>query len=468
MNEFLSSLRRDEFIKELEDNGEIAGFEAHLTLADGTEKDIAISARIYPEKGSVEGAVFDITDRILAEKALRRSELQYRLLAQNVSDVIWVSAIGTWERLYISPSIERLLGYSAEEMTALPAEDFLTPDSLLCVEKMASEQSLPVVPADAATWSRTAELELIRKDGSRVWTETRVSFLPGDENHVTSLLGVMRDISQRRKAEQRFLQSQKMEVIGRLAGGIAHDFNNILTTIIGNAELALKNLPVSEPAFANIEEVHAASVSASNLTRQLLAFGRKEMATAQPIDLNAIIEGMRNLLRRLIREDIEIYTVLSKNLPSVRVDRSQLEQVILNLAVNAKDAMPHGGKLTVETKYAKLDESHLQNRPYMEPGHYVMLDVADTGHGMDEETRQHVFEPFYTTKRKGMGTGLGLLTVYAIVEQSHGYINVFSEQGVGSRFTIYFPAFHEKPIEIESQMRPERRRMRLRARERLS
>jgi nitrogen-specific signal transduction histidine kinase len=248
-----------------------------------------------------------------------------------------------------------------------------------------------------------------------------------------------RDISDRRRLEEQLWHAQKMEAVGQLAGGIAHDFNNLLTAILGYCNLVLDDVPNEDPLRVDLEEIRTAGERAASLTRQLLAFSRRQMLQPQVVDLNALVASMQKLLRRLVSEEIEVVTALAHDVPAVRADPTSLEQVLVNLAVNARDAMPNGGRLTIETSPAHLDAAFAASHVPMAPGHYVRLTVADTGVGMDEATRGRIFEPFFTTKEQGKGVGLGLATVYGIVKQNGGYIWVDSERGRGAVFTIYLP-----------------------------
>ncbi len=261
------------------------------------------------------------------------------------------------------------------------------------------------------------------------------------------------DVSDRKKLEAQLRQAQKMEAVGRLAGGIAHDFNNLLMVIQGYAELLIDRSKPGDAFRRNAEQIQEASQRAASLTRQLLAFSRKQMLAPSVLNIESVVADMEKILRRLIGEDIELVTVNSPDLWRIKADRSQIEQVILNLAVNARDAMPRGGKLTIETANVEFDKSQARLPVVLTPGHYVMLAVTDNGCGMDSETQAHIFEPFFTTKEKGKGTGLGLATVYGIVKQSGGYIWVYSEPGQGTTFKVYLPRVEEglSPQEVRNE-----------------
>jgi nitrogen-specific signal transduction histidine kinase len=265
--------------------------------------------------------------------------------------------------------------------------------------------------------------------------------------------GVVRDVTERRQIEQekanlqeQLRQSQKIEAIGRLAGGIAHDFNNLLTVIKGYSQLSLVDTEEGSPLREPLEEINKAAEKAADLTRQLLAFSRRQILEMKVLDLNTILGNLDKMLRRVIGEDIELMTIPAEDLGRVKTDPGWIEQVIMNLAVNARDAMINGGRLTIETANVELDEAYARGHIAVKPGRYVMLSVSDTGAGMTPEVKQQVFEPFFTTKEKGKGTGLGLSTVYGIVKQSGGNIWVYSEPGQGTTFKIYLPRVDE-PLE---------------------
>ena len=274
--------------------------------------------------------------------------------------------------------------------------------------------------------------------------ETWYNPLRDSDGNITGAISVSLDITDRKRLEIQFLQSQKMETVGRLAGGVAHDFNNILTVITGNAELALMSLSPDNKLYSDITVIKSSAHRAANLTRQLLAFSRRQIIKPMIINLNATLLDMDKMLRRLIGEDIEYVTLATDNLWNVNVDPGQIEQVLTNLVVNARDAMPMGGKLTIETSNMTLDKRYVDSHRYVEPGEYVMLAVSDNGVGMDDETKSHIFEPFYTTKEIGKGTGLGMSTCYGIVKQNKGNIWVYSEPGHGTTIKVYLPRVVEK------------------------
>jgi len=250
-------------------------------------------------------------------------------------------------------------------------------------------------------------------------------------------------MSERRALEQQLRHAQKFEAIGQLAGGIAHDFNNLLMVIQGYAELMLERMGENNPMRRNAQQIQEASQRATALTRQLLAFSRKQMLAPSVLNVQNVVNDMEKILRRLIGEDIEFHNVAPTNLWRVKADRSQVEQVILNLAVNSRDAMPRGGKLTIETANYEFDSGYNRSPAILAPGKYVMLAVSDTGCGMDPETQAHIFEPFFTTKEKGRGTGLGLATVFGIVKQSGGYVWVYSEPDRGTTFKVFLPCVQD-------------------------
>ena len=366
-----------------------------------------------------------------AESALRASEERFRALVEHSSDALLL--LDEEGRVtYVAASSRRHLGRAPEELVGQSVFDLLHPEDREFGGTLLTEALQR--PGEGVT----AEMRLKHADGSwRTMESIGVNRL--DDPAVDAIVLTARDITDRRKMSEQLRQAQKMEAVGQLAGGIAHDFNNLLTAILGYCNLMLDDLPRENALRSDVEEIKSAGERAASLTRQLLAFSRRQMLQPQVVDVNVLVHQMEKLLRRLISEDVELVTSLAPSLPPVKVDPASIEQVLVNLAVNARDAMPAGGRVTIETTTIELDESYAATHATVVPGRYVMLAVSDTGEGMDATTRARVFEPFFTTKEQGKGSGLGLATVYGIVKQSGGYIWVYSEPGHGSVFKIYLP-----------------------------
>jgi len=368
-------------------------------------------------------------ERRQSEQELRKSEERYRVLVENAHDIIYEHDL---EGRYTSSNKagEQITGYSLEETLKLNIADIVAPEHLNNARQMISKK----LAGQAIT---AYELEVIAKDGRRIAVEVNTSLVFKDGVPI-GVQGIARDMTERKQLEERLRQSHKMEAIGQLAGGVAHDFNNLLTVIGGYSSILLAKLQPDSPHRTSIEEIKKASDRASGLTRQLLAFSRKQILQPKVLDLNTVVSDLDKMLRRLISEDIDLLTITDPHLAKVKADPGQIEQVILNLVVNAKDAMPEGGKLTIETSNSVLskDYARLHGIP---AGPYIMLAVSDTGCGMDAATRKRIFEPFFTTKTAGKGTGLGLATLYGIVNQSGGNVWVYSEVGHGTTFKIYLP-----------------------------
>lgn len=355
----------------------------------------------------------------------------FSLIGENAADMIAVVTV-RGERLYNSPSYEKLLGYTPEDLEKTSAYEQIHPDDQQAVKLAADEAKKTGV-------GRRVEYRIRHKSGEWRVLESTASAVRNAEGEVEKLIIVNRDITERRHLEQQLLLSQRLEAVGKLSGGIAHDFNNILGVIIGYSEALQQKMGADDPMREAIDEIEKAGQRAAALTQQLLAFSRKQVLEPKVLDLNSIVADVEKMLRRLIGEDVGLEIISSPTLGRVKADRGQIEQVILNLAVNARDAMPRGGQLKIETMNADLDEDDARRKRYVVPGHYVMLQVSDTGMGMTAEVQAHIFEPFYTTKEQGKGTGLGLATVYGVIKQSGGYIWLESEIGKGSKFQVYLP-----------------------------
>jgi len=373
------------------------------------------------------------------QEALRTSEQRYRLISENTVDMIWMLHLESRRFTYVSPTVRRLLGYSPEEFSTKDVADVLTPESYRYATSRLTERLAAFEAGDKSARTEVAQLDQVRKDGSVVKTEVAVTLLPGRPGHPAELLGVTRDITERVQAETRLMLAQKMESVGRLAGGVAHDFNNLLTVINGYSHLLLRSMKGGDPLKESLEEIYKAGKRAAGLTQQLLAFSRKQVLKPQVLDLNHAISEMRPMLARLVGEDVDLFVELHPKAATVRADPHQLEQVVMNLAVNSRDAMPNGGELSIATAVVRWDENQARTVPGGRAGAFVVLTASDTGAGMSEETRQHIFEPFFTTKEFGAGTGLGLPMIQGIVEQSGGFIEVVSEPGCGTVFRIYLP-----------------------------
>jgi two-component system, cell cycle sensor histidine kinase and response regulator CckA len=379
--------------------------------------------------------VEDTTEQKLAEESLRQSEERYRELFENANDMVFTLDLeGRFTA--INRAGERITGYRRAELLGRPMRELL------------ADPSCELIPSEGE--ASAYECELVARDGRRVPLEV-ASRLTGTGGETDGVQGVARDVSERLALEEQLRQAQKMEAVGQLAGGVAHDFNNLLTAISGYSEFALARLEGDDPKLrSNIHEIKRSAERASALTRQLLAFSRKQILQPTLLRPDELVGGLDELLRRLIGTHIEILTLSRPGLGLVRVDPGQLEQVILNLVVNARDAMPGGGKLTIETANVDLDDAEARAYDGAEPGAYVMLAVHDTGAGIDNTALARIFEPFFTTKEQGKGTGLGLATVYGIVQQSGGFVTVESEVGSGSSFRVYLPRLEEEITPRES------------------
>ncbi len=390
----------------------------------------------------------DVSRRQEQEKALRESEARFKALVNNAADAIYLADTGG-HLLDVNAEAERQTGYSREELLRMSIADI---DARAHADAAMLASYIEHLAKEGKTTLDTAHRN---KDGTIFPVEVRVVYLPSAT--VPMVLGVARDITERRRAEEKqarleaqLRQSQRMEAVGQLAGGVAHDFNNMLGVIIGYSEIILDQVGPSQSFHAELEEIQKAAMRSADLTRQLLTFARKQTVTPRVLDLNQTIEGMLKMLRRLIGENISLIWMPGNSLWPINMDPSQIDQVLANLCVNARDAIAGVGKLTVETENATLDKDYCATHVGALPGEYVRITVSDTGSGMDKETLAHIFEPFFTTKNVGEGTGLGLATVYGAVKQNNGFINVDSEHGQGTTFTIYLPRHVETTTEMRA------------------
>jgi two-component system cell cycle sensor histidine kinase/response regulator CckA len=385
--------------------------------------------------------------RFLYEKLQQWSEKRIQdqaALLDRANDAILIqdmeSRISFWNE-----GAERLYGWTAAEAVGRKAAELLY--------KGSAENREAICRAFVSEGKWQGELPQNTRDGRELVVASRWTLVRDEEGRPQSKLVINTDITEKKRLEAQLLQAQRLEAVGLLAGGVAHDFNNLLTVILGYSEVVLREPGMTEPTRELIHQIHKAGERAAALTRQLLAFSRKQILAPVVLDLNALVRETEKMLRRLIGEDIELITLLDPDLGRVKVDPGQLEQILLNLAVNARDAMPAGGKLTIQTQNAKPNPRHEQQRAEVQPGSHVLLAVSDTGCGMDEATQAQIFEPFFTTKGPGKGTGLGLATVYGIVKQSGGSIEVESAPGKGATFQIYLPRLTQQGGRMRSSDR---------------
>ncbi|MBF5046252.1 MULTISPECIES: PAS domain S-box protein [Myxococcaceae] len=386
------------------------------------------------------GAMMDLSERRAAEERLRKSEEYFRALIENARDLVAVlDAQGRFA--YVSPAVTRVLGFSSEQMVGHRGFDFVHPEDLSAVRARLEECSR--APGNAVT----VEYRARHRDGS--WRTLETYWW--NQTHHPAMAGFVvnaRDVTQQRALEEQFRQAQKMEAVGRLAGGVAHDFNNLLTIITAHTDFAREEVAAGSQAREDLAVVADTAQRAVRLTRQLLAFSRRQVLQPALLDLNEKVRGLEGMLRRLLSEDIVLATELARTPSRVWADPGQVDQVLMNLVVNARDAMPHGGLLGVETSEVALAQGNAAGLP---AGPYVVLSVRDTGIGMDAATRARLFEPFFTTKAAGKGTGLGLSTVYGIVQQSGGALEVESSPGAGSTFRVLLPRAPAAPQGTEDE-----------------
>jgi two-component system cell cycle sensor histidine kinase/response regulator CckA len=404
------------------------------------------SSVIHNSAGQPEKLVIvnrDVSERKRAEEALRRSEAGFRSVVEDAPYGIYRASL-TGLFLQVNPALEKMLGYElAEELLkSVPTSDIF---------RHAAEFERLTELLTNTEEIKDIEMEWKRRDGTPITVRCSGRRI-NDENRVPAYFEVFaEDVTEKRVLEKQLRMAQKMEAIGRLSGGIAHDFNNLLGVIIGYSRVLKRALGESNVLCEHALEIEKAGQRAASLTKQLLAFSRQQVLTPAILNLNTLASDMEKMLPRLLGEDIEVTLVLDPELGNVKADQSQIEQVIMNLAVNARDAMPMGGKLKIETASVELDQTYTRNHPGSKVGSYVLLAVTDTGSGMDAGTLTHIFEPFFTTKERGKGTGLGLATVYGIVKQSNGYIGVESAPGKGTSFQIYLPRHAGQPAVQEEE-----------------
>ncbi|MBF0559455.1 MAG: PAS domain S-box protein [Nitrospirae bacterium] len=424
--------KRAEIVRILKSKGRIVNIENQMLNEKLGIRDCLTSVTYYLESGILEGTTVDITERKRMEQTLRESEERFRCAFEYAPIGVSMHELGGGF-LRVNKAFCNIVGYSNEELSTRTYRDITHPDDLALnielVRKLLSGQEKII----------RFNKRYIHKLGHEVPVSIYVSVLSNESGKPLSLLSIVEDLTEKKKLEEQLRQSQKMEAIGVLAGGVAHDFNNILTAIMGFGTMAKKRIKEDDNIKLFIDEILASAKRAAELTKGLLAFSRKQVISPRVLELNGIIEGISKMLKRIIGEDIILKTSLSKDAIIVKVDSSQMEQVLLNMATNARDAMPDGGHLIIETSTVNADNEYAEMHFLKDPGQYVVLTVSDTGIGMDAKTREHIFDPFFTTKGIGKGTGLGLAVVYGIIKQHEGSITVYSEPGNGTTFKIYLP-----------------------------
>jgi PAS domain S-box-containing protein len=425
---YKSSEDREAFLNILKERGKVPYYEIEVPTKTGKLKTIVISAVL--DDGFIAGTVIDITERKQAGEELRRIEKKYKDLFDSTLEGIYqIDAEGVF--ILMNPAGARIFGYeSPGEMIGRKGLEYWRDPA----DREAFRAELRIRKSVSGY-----PMRLKKKDGEPIEIETSSTIMEDEEGHFLGMEGILRDVTERRKLEDQLRQAQKMEAVGQLAGGIAHDFNNILTAIIGYGHLLHMKMDSNDPLRVNVEQILEAGDRAASLTQNLLTFSRKLIMNPSPVSLNEIMKKVEKFLLRIIGEDIELKTAFSDEVLTVNVDSGLIEQAMLNLATNARDAMPRGGSLSIETALSEMDAEFIKAHGFGEPGKYALISVTDTGTGMSKETRDKIFEPFFTTKEVGKGTGLGLAMVYGIVKQHNGYITVYSEPGEGTVFKIYLP-----------------------------
>jgi two-component system cell cycle sensor histidine kinase/response regulator CckA len=436
----------DELLREIRKNGLVRDFRAELYRKEGSIAVVSMNSRgVFDKEGSlihIEVFLQDITDRVQSETALALSEQRCRSLVENTLDGYFICDASTGQFMFVNQRICDIFGRDMTEVPKLKVFNVVSEKDHARIKKRVRERMTGKAPAPAQDVYTG-----IRKDGSTFRVEVSASLVTFQGR--TAVQGILRDITEKENLERELRQAQKMEAVGTLAGGVAHDFNNLLQGILGYTQMLLMSKGESDPETSNLEQIERAAKRASELTRQLLAFSRKVKSRLRPVNLNQEVGQIRKLLQRTIPKMINIKLCLEGHLHVIDADPAQLQQVMMNLAINARDAMPDGGKLVIETENVSLDNEYCETHPGAKPGRYALLSISDTGTGMDRKTADHVFEPFFTTKGVGKGTGLGLSMVYGIMKSHGGYITCCSEPGEGTTFKIYFPAKEGVPTGFE-------------------
>jgi PAS domain S-box-containing protein len=417
--------------------GRVLSYDRRMLRKDGSVILIEVTAVLLPD-GRILTTFRDLSEQRKVENQNRESEQRFRELAENVREVFFSMDPATGRAQYVSPSYEELFGHSREHAYATPHAwtEGIHPDDrdqTFAADRLAAESG---VQADAV-------YRIVRPDGSTRWVRGRSSPVRNAKGEIIRVVGIAEDITDLKRTESQSLQSAKMEAVGRLAGGIAHDFNNLLTVIMSYGQLQIEEHASDDPRRPDLDQIVSAARRAADLTKQLLAFSRRQVLQPQVLDLSDLVMNLSRMLERVIGEDIDLKSNLTSRIGCVRADSGGIEQIIMNLVVNARDAMPSGGTVTIETANVEMSGADVGAQDPIAPGPYVLLAVSDTGEGLDEAIKGHLFEPFFTTKERGKGTGLGLSTVYGIVKQSGGYVVAESERGRGATFKVYLPRIAE-------------------------
>ncbi len=443
-----SAEKADEMMQKARERGSLH-FEWEHLREDGAVVPMEVSLTAIPGDGGAQLHTVwrDLTDRKKVEKSLLEKEEKFRGLVESSSDWIW-EVNAEYVYTYSSPQVERILGYTPEEIVGKTPSDLMTPEEDERTRKIfydAAERGEPIVSVENVN---------LHKDGREVVLETSGVPVLDEAGNVTGYRGVDRDITSKREMESQYRQAQKMEAVGLMAGGIAHDFNNLLQVISGYAELSEASLSPENPAASSVREIGKAASRAKELIDQLLAFSRRKVIRPVDLNLNALIDPLLKMIQGLIGEHIQLEFIPGHGLGTVHADGGQIEQILMNLCVNARDAMQKGGMLTIETENVLIDHEYAQTHSWATEGRCILLRVSDTGSGMDSETRERVFEPFFTTKGVGEGSGLGLSMVFGIIEQHHGHVEVYSELDQGTIFKIYLPVVERRAVEVSRTVSP--------------
>ena len=424
--------------------GESKDAELQMRRKDGTKVEVIVNASaVRDENGKIiksRSVCHDITTRKSDENALRQAKNFSETIISSMLDAIAIINVDNFTIQQVNPAFLNVHELMESEVLGRTCYEVTHNRSSPCADP---DYPCPFFEALEKKDTRIIEHTHYKKDGGKIFEEVCTTPLRDKSGKIVQIIHVSRDITERKKLQEQYLQAQKMESVGRLVGGVAHDFNNLLTTIIGYSELTLQTLPADNPGKKHIDAIYQAGKRAAGLTQQLLAFSRKQVMEMKSVDINKLIDNLDKMLGRMIGEDVKLILHTKSSVGNIKADPTQMEQVIINLAVNARDAMPNGGFLILETTIVTLDDGYDTQIPQAAPGSYVRLTVTDTGEGMTKAVQEHIFEPFFTTKSKERGTGLGLATIYGIIKQHNGHIHVYSETDKGTVFNIYLPRSSE-------------------------